>query len=460
MGLTQTMKRSLFFSIFYISGLFLIYEIGIFNFASLSFIIILLFFSIYKPSKIIVVFFLYLPFYYILKDLSGYSEFIGKYNQMLMYLIKDIILFFLIFSFVVRMKNYRSKLKSILSNQYFKLYIVFLVVLLIISILNFQGLNTIIGLRSYVFGSLLVIFVYFMDINLKQIEFILKYTMFIAVIFSLVAIYQYYIDNDLFWEFFLNSKYASLSLIEVDQGKAAYRTISLIGHPNNLGLFLALGAIVSFAFSFIKRKNKLIYITFFIFCLIGVLSTETRMSLLALLMGILFFLDSRYKKKKFTKYFLIFLLILGLFIMSFSVFGERFLNIDFLTNPRWLAWAVVISDLQNPFTLLFGQGIGYHLNTGTLGTVDSSFWELLWEGGLVVFIIFNYFIYKILFNNIKHTEHNNLILIFKSLTVVLLMQMLTNSFLTGLFGYYLWLAVAVLIVLLKKEKLYECAKQS
>jgi hypothetical protein len=450
-GMKLQNNIKIFSNIFYLVAIFLIYKLGVFNAASLSFIGILLFFSIYKPNRIIIVFFLYLPFYYILKDLSGYMDFIGKFNQNFMYLVKDFILIFLVLALIVRIKQYKNKIKAFLLNKYIFLYLLFIFSLIITSLIHFHGVSTVVGLRSYLFASLFIFFVYFININFKNINFIFKYTMIVSTIFAFVAIYQYYIDEAFLWDFFVNSKYASSSLLEVEEGVANYRTISLIGHPNNLGLFLAMGSIISFVYMFDSR-HKLSYFSYFLINIIGLLTTGTRMSLLSLLVGILFYLHYRFKRRNKIRIVFLIFFITTIITILYSGFGDRFSNINIITNPRINTWITIFLELKNPFILMFGQGIGHHLESVGLKTIDSSLIEMLREGGVFVLVIFTTFIYKILFSKVVNSYYLKHILLLRGVSIVLLMQMLTNSFLTSLFGYYLWFCFGILIVLLSSRK--------
>jgi hypothetical protein len=404
--------------------------------------------TFYKPSFGTFIFFLYIPFYNFIRIVLESPIQISSFQLNIGGSIKDYFLIVILITILVRNFMSSAGLIKVNKSPSKKWFIIFIIFLSLNFVLLFSGLSSIIGFRSYFQWALIILLFSNTLRTNKNFYRVLKITQVTSVIFAIVAIYQYFINDSFLWDFFLNSAFVSPSLIDIDIGRASYRAISFFGHPNNLGLMLAIGSIISYNLIFIKNESRVLNFLFFVITFVGILTTHTRSSLLALFVGIILWLVQKETiKSNISKLFIGLLTLcfpIGL-ALSNPLFLKRFSTIDILSNPRLLQWGVVAIDIyRNPQILLYGRGIGYHLKSG-IGTkvLDNSLIELLWEGGIILLIPFTIFVYKIIFSK-KHSLENNdsdLEILIKSTLATICFQMLTNSFLTGLFSIYFWFLI-------------------
>ncbi|RAP35870.1 hypothetical protein DID80_05845 [Candidatus Marinamargulisbacteria bacterium SCGC AAA071-K20] len=403
--------------------------------------------TIYNPFVGTVLFFAYIPFYNFIRVLLEAPIELHNFRLNVGGSLKDIFLFTIVLAILLRHLQFSFGKIKVNKTSLTRWFLFFVFLILINVVINFLGMSSLLGLRSYLQWMLLILL--FANTIRTHAKFyvVLFVTQIISGFLSLVSIYQYYINPDFLWSFFVNSSFASASLIEVEMGIAPYRAISLFGHPNNLGLMLAIGAIISFNMLFVNKSYKVMNLGLFLLNFIGILTTGTRSSLVGLFLGIIIGMILRTKSKEKKSRLLLSVIpfiIAIIFLANSPLFSKRFSNLDILKNPRLLAWEIIYSDIRsNPHILITGRGIGYHLKAETLGTIDNSFIELTWEGGLITSMTFIVFVILLILKKPLHfsDEEHKVAILSKSILTTISFQMLTNSFLTGLFSIYFWFLV-------------------
>jgi hypothetical protein len=201
------------------------------------------------------------------------------------------------------------------------------------------------------------------SLNKKTIEVFSKVIIVFAIINSILAIYQYFIDATIFG--FLSGIYADENLI--NSGILTRRTTGLLGGPQNLSLLLGSSLFITSMFS----SNKIRIFSLMIIIIAG-FTTGARIFGISFLLWVASLSFTYIKgKKSFSLFFQLFVLLGAITIISQSFF---IINRSFdISN-----WAAIniYSDLLsriNGFTLLFGNGLGYeNWITGSQFTFDYS----------------------------------------------------------------------------------------
>ena len=275
----------------------------------------------------------------------------------------------------------------------------------------------------------------------------------------------------------LISAYAVLQFLGIDfltwnePASITKRAFSTLGQPNFLGSFLLLTLILPL---YLIKKNNKVYSKILLGLSFGVqflalIFSGSRGAWMGFLVGFLFYLGYLFLKR--NKRVLIFgglvfiIFILALFLGT-NTFSQRFKSsFDFSSggaSARISLWSASFDGIKkNPW----GYGIEnqkdvlinyYEANWGTFNKVNvmfdrshNIFLDILLEVGvigLIICLVFGFFIFKALLDNIKNRKNEDLsLIIFISLLSYLVS--LFFGFATTVSALYFWLFFSIIIVI-------------
>lgn len=146
------------------------------------------------------------------------------------------------------------------------------------------------------------------------------------------------------------------------------------------------------------------------------------LALAVISVAFLYFLASRTNSKKYVILFACFLigcLIYSWDSISFMIMGRQAQAGDIQDEARWPVWNNAISILVDTFG--FGSGVGGLLEamrqykTTSVLAPHNAFLEILAQYGILVFVSFVIFIYRIWRRSMKHTNHYYRTIVYASL---------------------------------------------
>ncbi len=244
------------------------------------------------------------------------------------------------------------------------------------------------------------------DVQVLLTSFVLVmiYLALIGVNEMLTGVYNFIPDESVAY-------YDTRSAIDSTIGVRA--PISVAGNPNDFGMmmvfaFIATCTLCRIVSSMIIRIALVFAIVFFAFM---VMATQSRSQFLSLLIAIVVFSNSYFiKQKKFTKFIIVVLLVLGASSIAGWLVANKDLYLDLITisasgnESDSVRINLILNGLKIFANSLFlGVGIGnieYHmttpglLNTNNVINIHNWWLEILVSSGIYVFVIYLSYYYK------------------------------------------------------------------
>ncbi|MDT2459463.1 O-antigen ligase family protein [Enterococcus avium] len=252
------------------------------------------------------------------------------------------------------------------------------------------------GFFEYLF-YLLIFFSILYILQYVEFNWILRFYIFISLIVSLQAIWEFFTGNILY-----RFSYSGDQIIR--------RSFGLVGSPLTLGMILACTSLISI---FLFFHSSRFYIVPSITNIFGLMCTQSRGPILSFMVGIFamyFFWEVVYSKKKLTtiiyRIILVPVLLILIFVLSNLLIDHNafFQNIfdrmktvsDWGANnannyERSIRWENAIEIFKNNFLIGYGaSSTGSNAYTGIV--TESGILKVLAEMGLLGFVIYYSFL--------------------------------------------------------------------
>lgn len=373
-------------------------------------------------------------------------------------------LVYILSAFIVLLLFIRMLYKGKVRNQMIWeiIFIISGLAYLIIDILHYK-----ISLIFFVYGAvylyLIVWYLYYNTHSNQRISFFMdcykKWYIRFAVINSLLAIYQYFIDPSILG---LVTHRIYGNEILLNNPSVSRRATAFLGSPQNFSLFLGIALLLLLD---MKYKVKYFKTQLLIIMTGGVLSGSRAFSIFLIILAgtYIWFVLKRNKFKKSLLKKIMILSVAGIF-MTLPVIIYNFKSYDLVSSVdrmfdfnRWAALEVFISsfDKINIFSFLFGRGISYKVVNlvGSKLYLDYSYYEsfllsIYHRLGIIQTIIFLMIIIKKIY--ISYMEKQ--IYIFVILISFVLNILVTPSFAGLQISFLTWPIVLYPSVLISKKE--------
>jgi len=337
-----------------------------------------------------------------------------------------------------------------------------------------------IGIFFYLLLTSLLSFLFSENINIKLMSIeTVKYFQ----LFSILSISYYlskYIKFDyLIKIFIIIMLFASIRYIITNINVLfLFSTISgerpnpeFIGSFNNFAMLIGI-AILSTIY---KIKNIIYRNLLLFYWLIILITTLSRGTVVSLLVTFLFFVIIKQSLRYYMKIFIyiLFVLVLSIYILNYldyleiiiSLLENRYLSFlgEKTLNSYGSGRVDILHDIfynhflqSNIFELLFGHGFGsihFYLNqTFVYDTSHNNFIDILYKNGVLIFVIFLIYLYKILKQLLRQRKNENIQLLL-AIFIYYNFSILMNPILFAIqvnWVYTLFLGITIYTI--KKEK--------
>ncbi len=238
-------------------------------------------------------------------------------------------------------------------------------------------------------------------------------------------------------------------------------------NPNTFGYVVAMGAIISFYFSYIKSK-KLYYIFIPVLLMCSVFSSS-RKSIGAIIFGIfLIILFSKSKKHRYIHLFLLGIFAIGVLILLFAdeklyrIIGWRFeamleyftkskVNVD--TSLSMREYFIGFAQFLFKEKPIYGQGFAnFAILLSTESQINAetyahnNYWEILADLGLIGFVVYYWFYAVILIKLIIHLFQNKNVMLSTLALAMLISQLILEVGVVSMASFYPQIVMSLIYV--------------
>lgn len=304
-------------------------------------------------------------------------KFIGLENSFSFKIIKDIIVLCTIYFLSLELfLTHKIKINKIFITYY--IYMIFLAILGMV-IFNNTPLVTLVGLRNYLFPSLMVMLIALMPYI--KVKLVLCSFFKVVLFISIIGIILYYSPIDSY-------------LIRLGGSE---RNVSLIGNPTSLAIIDAWGIMYYYSNKYIKYRIYYMFILFF-----SLILTSSSTGFLFLVIG---FAYLNFNGQDGIKKTIIVIVIVTLLLL---LFPRLYIGFVEFRDPSLLARLSLWSDIIHSTDIVsffIGHGFGtaanlFVVNDDIISITDNSYIAMFYQFGFIFTIIFLAILYKI-FKNIK-----------------------------------------------------------
>ena len=297
--------------------------------------------------------------------------------------------------------------KKIYYNNKIILYLIIIIIPFLFSLIRVDFDPGLIQLLMYFNCIIFVALVYSIksQINLIDISFSVYPLIFIFLIGG------YFLDLQIFWrETFTDG---------------AIRLGGYILNPNELGMLASIGCVIAYYFFF--NGKKIIGLILFLSSIVVLFSTESRSSIIALMIALIF-LNRSHIKFLIIPFSVMFILISADSIISTLIPRSEAVD-DILTlTGRLEIWQVTVLKLI-PEYFIFGAG-WQEFPISKYGLAASmahnTFFQIFVGGGIITFLISLYLLFEI---------SKSINGVFKSIFIILIINSMTDFGFYGLFNH-------------------------
>ncbi len=320
----------------------------------------------------------------------------------------------------------RIKLKKEFLPIYY--YLILGILYMVLSFYKTEILQSIIGFSAF-FLNLIFWLLTFNNIRrdniIEIIDLFIRTSIILALISSILGIYQYFFDASIFG-FATHSIYGSNELL--NSGRYVRRATALLGSPQNYSLYLG----ITSYFVFLKLSKSNFYKVAFVILLIGGILSGSRTYTLMVFMCIgLHVLIQSINRIKVSiviiVLFCIIIIFIGLIFFSDNISDNLTMSRLFTFFKSWPALEIIVSSIKDIdyVEFLFGNGLGYRerLVAQFLSiqyeSVESFIISLFLQTGLLFLIFFMYIYITSISKYIKSKTYSGSILLITLITNLL-----------------------------------------